>query len=672
MLDFRYRESSGEADVGAATPAEDGPMDLESVARALGGPELVKLSIAAILIIAFTFWQRMEAEGVMRGFIALAVAALLRDILWQFLPRPALYIASDLVLFAILALAFGLPLGRSLKLWAASGISLLAGILAVLSDVLGSDILPPVVFLVGGLAPIAVLFLYGTGRKDISAGQGGRLLRRVRFPLAIVSFAYLIAEAFVVPTGAWFHFAVVSAWYGSIALIGFLFVDILRSDLVNAVGYYEESVDSLYELFTATGSVIKSGFSLQEVLDGLIGVSVERTGADGGIVLLTEEFEEVVAVRAMQGRFPPPYKLPESLPREEERVVSHLKHARFRLGEGFFGELARDGSSILVPDALGDDRFPRNGDEEWLRLRSLMVAPLSARDQVIGLVAVARIGEEPFSERDFDRLKLLANFGAISVSDAFTFLEAAERGDIDREASIAEEIQRTVIPRRLPELPGLSCGVFTNSARGVCSDYYDIVRVRGDRSLVAFGDVAGKGVPAGLVMVMVRAILHLIVNSTKDVATLMAWVNRGLSGKVDMDHFTTLSLLLIEPDSGEFEYANAAHQPLVIYRKESDSLESVDIKSIPIGVEPASEYVSRRIKLGRGDILLLYTDGVIEAMNEHGRQFGRKNLGNALLRVRELGAKEIAEAIKGELEDFSGASRRHDDQTVLVIKARNQ
>lgn len=647
-------------------------MDLESVARALGGPELVKLSIASILIIAFTFWQRMEVEGVMRGFIVVAVLALFRDVVWQFIPLPALYLGSDLILLGALALAFGLPFGGSFLLYGAAAVSVAAGLGAVLVGLLGIDAIPPSLFMIGGLAPVAALFFHRLGRRHSTSSQGTRLLRLMRFPLAVGSLVYLVVEAVLVPLGAWFQFLAVAAWYGDISLVGFFFVGILRNDLVNAVGYYEESVDSLYQLFTATGSVIKTGFSIQEVLDGLIDVVVDRTEADGGVVLLAEEFEEVVAVRAMRGRFPPPYKLPDSLPRDEERVVSHIKHARFKLGEGFFGELAREGGSILVPDVLSDGRFPQNGDEEWLRLRSLMVAPLTARDQVIGLVAVARIGDRPFSERDFDRLKLLANFGAISVSDAFIFLEAAEKGDIDREAAIAEEIQRTVVPRKLAEIPGYQLGVFTSSARGVCSDYFDIIRFRGNRSLVAFGDVAGKGVSAGLVMVMVRAILHLIVNSTKDASTLLAWVNRGLSGKVDMDHFSTLSLLLVDPATGEIEYANAAHQPLVVYRKESDSLESIDIKSIPIGVEPASEYVSRNLKLKAGDILLLYSDGVIEAMNEQGRQFGRKNLGNVLLRARESGAREIAEAIKTELEEFCGKTRRHDDQTVLVIKARNK
>ena len=647
-------------------------MDLESVLLTLNGPQVAKFIVAAILLLAFAFWQRKEAEGVMRGYIIVALFALLRDSVFVFFPDPNLYIATDLVLVALLALAFVLPVKGGATLYNAVALSVFSGLLAFGLPLLGIDTPPRFVFLLAGLAPVLVILLYRRGQAVQGEGQAKRLVRLVRYPLAAGSLVYLVAEAVLGPENFWFQAFGVTGYYGIIALVGFIFIDILRAELVSAVEYYEDSVDSLFELFTATGSVIKAGFSLQEVLDGLINVAVEKTRADGGIVLLAEELEEVVAVRAMQGRFPPPFKLPDSLPKDEERVVTHLRHARFRLGEGIFGQVAMEGGALFVPDTDADPTIAKNGDDEWLRLRSLMIAPLVWKDETIGLVAVARIGEEPFSERDFDRLKLLGSFGAISVSDAFTFLEAAERSDIDREAAIAEEIQRTVVPRKLPEVPGLSLAVFMSPAHGVCSDYYDLIRMRGDRALVVFGDVAGKGVSAGLVMVMVRSILHLIVNTTKDAATLLSWVNRGLCGKVDMDHFSTLGLVLIDGGTGELEYANAAHQPLLIYRKETGTVETVDIKSIPIGVERTTEYVSRSLRVKEGDVLLMYSDGVVEAMDEQGRQYGRKNLGAALLRSKDLAAKEIVETIRAEVERHSAKARRHDDQTVLVMKANNR
>jgi sigma-B regulation protein RsbU (phosphoserine phosphatase) len=644
-------------------------MDWEGIARSLNGPEVVKLVLAMILLVAFVFWQRKETEGTMIGYIVVALFLVAREVLCVLFPDPDLYRASDLVLLALLAFVFAQPLGTSLLLYVFTGIPALAGILLCLGSSLGFHPLPSVVYLVAGLGPIGILFFYGAGHPERAGGHAQQLIRTMRYTLATASLAYLLAGAILGPASLWFQTLAVWAFYSAISVIGFAYIDIIRAELVSAVEYYEESVDSLYELFMATGSVIKSGFSLQEVLDGLLAISIERSGADGGMVLLTEEFGEVVAVRAVQGRFPPPFRLPESLPRDEERVVSYMRHARFLIGEGLIGQLAKEGSELFIADADKDPRIPRNGEEEWLRLRSLIVAPLVTRDHVIGLLIVSRVGDEPFSERDFDRVKLLASFGAIAVSDAFTFVEAAERGDIERDAVIAEGIQRTVVPRALPELPGFQVGVFSNPARGVCSDYYDIIRIKARRSLVVFGDVAGKGVAAGLVMVMVRAILNFIVHTTGDASTLLGWVNRGLCGKVDRDHFSTLGLLMVDSATGEIEYANAAQQPLLIYRRESGSIETIDIKGIPIGVEGMTEYSSRSIRLGPDDILLLHSDGVVEAMNGEGGQLGIKNLGSYLLRARDLDAKGIALAIKAEVDGFSGLSRRHDDQTVLVIKA---
>jgi sigma-B regulation protein RsbU (phosphoserine phosphatase) len=296
--------------------------------------------------------------------------------------------------------------------------------------------------------------------------------------------------------------------------------------------------------------------------------------------------------------------------------------------------------------------------------------PLVVVDRIFGLVAMSRTGEEGFSERDFDRAKLLANFGSIALANSYTFLEAAERGDIEREAAIAAEVQRSIVPRKIPDVAGLSFGAWTEAARGVCSDYYDVVRTGPDKAIAVIGDVAGKGVAASLVMVMIRSILHLITASAKDAATLVSWVNRGISGKVDMDHYATLGLLRVDARTGEIEYSNAAHQPVLLYRRSTDAVEALDIKSIPIGVEARTPYQSRSFRLAGGDILVLYTDGVVEAMNENGKQFGRKNLGSVVARGRDLGAKELAESIREELRDYSGRARRHDDQTVLVIKAR--
>ena len=447
-----------------------------------------------------------------------------------------------------------------------------------------------------------------------------------------------------------------------------MFIDIVQSQLVSAVDYYEESVDSLYDLLLSTGTAMRSETFLQDVVDNMIRTVVERTGADGGILLLSDEFEETVSVRALCGSYPPPFKLPENLPKTQDRVESFLRHARFKLGEGILGEVSRTGKHVFVPQAGPDSPLPDNGDEAWLKAGAFIASPLIVSDRIIGAVSVVKSGQGSFSERDFDRCKLLANFGSIAVANSFSFLEAAERSDIEREADIAAEVQSSLIPKKLPEVQGFSFGAYASSAHGVCSDYYDIIQTRSDKAVIAVGDVAGKGVAASIVLVMVRSILHLITASTKDVATLLQWVNRGITGKVDLDHYATLCLAAVDSSSGVVEFANAGHQPALLCRSSDGPLETFESKSVPIGVERGTIFVSARFALTEGDVLVLYTDGIVETMNAQGKQYGRKSLGAVVQRCRELSPSEIAEQIQEDLMGFAGTARPHDDRTVLVIK----
>ncbi|HSV56301.1 MAG TPA: PP2C family protein-serine/threonine phosphatase, partial [Magnetospirillaceae bacterium] len=172
------------------------------------------------------------------------------------------------------------------------------------------------------------------------------------------------------------------------------------------------------------------------------------------------------------------------------------------------------------------------------------------------------------------------------------------------------------------------------------------------------------------VMVMVRSILHLVANTDKDAATMLSWINRGITGKIEVDHYATLGLVSVDLATGRTVYANAGHQPLLVLRAADDAIESLEIRSVPIGVERGTGYGSRSLVLRDGDLLLMYTDGVVESMNAQGRQFGRKNLGNSLLRCRGLSAREAISRIRSDLANFAGEARQHDDQTVLVLKMK--
>lgn len=643
-------------------------MSIPSIEQVLESPLPVKLIVLLGMTGIFLYVRKRDTEGVTSGFFFLFALQAVRDLAFTFFPVLQIYLISDLFVYAALAYLVAAPLGGRALVAGVSALNLAAAALA-LADYARPflPVLPISPFsLVPALdsAALAALLLLRGKTLDRAAMNAGTI--------AVAFGAAFAAAAVVLGYGnGLLHELAVPLFYVWPLGTAFFQLETHEGQLVRALEYYEGAVDSIYNLAVETGAAMKESFSISDMLDGMARVVVAETDADGGAVLLVDEFEDVVSIRAVQGRFPPPFKLPEDLPRKPERVEAFVRHAQFKLGETLFGEAAKTGKPVFAPLAETDERILGKGPEEFLRVGSLMAVPLLVEDTVIGVLAVERLpGRDPFTEGQFDHLKTLANFGALQISNFFSFQEARERSERERAANIAAEIQGLIIPKKLPDFPAASLGAFTAPAIGVSGDYFDIIQTRKDRLLLAVGDVAGKGVAAALVMVMVRSVLHLVANTDKDVATMLSWINRGITGKIEMDHYATLGLVDVNLATGEIEYANAGHQPLLIYRVQEDGIESVELKSIPIGVERGMNYSKKALRLRAGDILLLYTDGVVESMNAQGRQFGRKNLGSSLLRSRELSAREAALRIRSDLANFAGEARQHDDQTVLVLKMK--
>lgn len=641
----------------------------DSIINALSGPSFTKLALAALLAVAFFHLRTKDTEGVMAGYALLASFLVFREIAFAIFPSAFLFAASDLALACGLLYLCVRPFRLGWYFWIPLVLSIAAFTLLAL-EAIGFDLaLPTGTLRLAALAPALALAALPLLFRADADSPARSLALRSWLPLAAGTVLYIGAGSAAGIESPIFNALFVPLYYGLLFFIALLFSGILQAELVEAVDYYEESADSLYALLLSAGASDRGSMVLQDIVDNMLRSIVERTGADGGILLLADDLEETVSVRALHGSYPPPFKLPESLPREPERVESFLRHARFRLGEGILGEVSRTGKHVFVPQASPSSGLPDNGDEDWLKVGAFIVAPLILRDRIIGAVSVAKKGGGKFAERDFDRCKLLADFGCIVVASFFSFLEAAEHRDIALEADIAARLQSGLLPEKLPELLGLSFGAFSNPARGVCSDYYDVIRTRHDRALLVVGDAAGKGISASVVLVMIRAILHLITASTKDAATLLAWVNRGISGKVDSDHFASLCLASVDASSGAIELACAGRKPVLLCRAEGGQIETGEAaEGLPLGVERCSAYSQESLVLGPGDVLVLYTDGIVEALDAQGRQYGLKGLAAALRRSRGLCADAIARAIGEDLERFAGRSRSRDDRTLLVMK----
>ncbi|HTO21319.1 MAG TPA: GAF domain-containing SpoIIE family protein phosphatase [Spirochaetia bacterium] len=445
----------------------------------------------------------------------------------------------------------------------------------------------------------------------------------------------------------------------------------LHDEAARSIQFYSTNVDATYDFMEHLGDAITSRIDLSQVFSIIISAAVKNIGADAGAILMVDEYEDLLRVRATVGIYPPLGPAPELARMTPASLKRYFAETPIPIGETVLGQTVKTGQPVFIRDTGQDERMRYNAADDIMYCSSLAAIPLVVRDRVLGVLSVLKRAENQyFDERDWHELETLADYASITIDNLYTYSEVLEKREIEREVDIAAQIQRRLLPARLPDVDRAALAVYTLPAKGVSGDYYDVFRLAGDRIGVVICDVAGKGIPAALVMVMIRSVLQLIVSAGRDAAATLEWVNRGITGRIDVDHFATLAFLVYDPKSREVRYANAAHLPLLLHRRRDGRTFKVDTEGLPIGVEKGSRYQQKSFSLEEGDLLVLCTDGITEAMNPSGEEYGVTGLRRAVERNAVLPAEELVAAVRDDLKQFVGSARQHDDQTLLLLQAR--
>lgn len=454
-------------------------------------------------------------------------------------------------------------------------------------------------------------------------------------------------------------------------------MELIQEELVKAQRPDETAMRAKELLPVGNTFLTKAAEAIRQQTDtsGILGfinkIMIEQLFADGGVILTIGEFEDVLSVKAYSGNYPPPYKLPDDVPHQQEQVATNFRYAEFPLNNSFFGEAARSAQSILIPHAQEDSRIVINGEEPFLMPGSLLTLPMVYRDTVAGLISLSRSTEHaPFTESDVQIGEILASYATAALRLIYDLQDETELNTIENETDIASRIQRILLPKKLVDTADLNFSVLFNQARGVCSDYYDIIQNQKDRLFCIIADVAGKSIHACIVMVMLRSLLYLITNTAQNTQSILDILNKGITGKISIDHYASISLLAYIPVEKSIEYVNAGTQSLLLWKDSTKKLVRLEQKSDPIGVDSKSVYTCKKIPVEKGDIAVLFTDGVIETLNERGEPFGLKALAELLAANAALPAKAITEKINKQIKTFIGKTSPHDDQTVMIIKVK--
>jgi len=408
-----------------------------------------------------------------------------------------------------------------------------------------------------------------------------------------------------------------------------------------------ERLSLLYQL----SQTFNSTLDLEQVLNIVIDEVVSSLQAERGFVMLRDE-EGVLVFKVARGI--------------DQRTI---EDPEFQISHGVVEQVAAEGKPILTSNAQDDARFSTRMSVIHLGLRSILCAPLVMKEKVIGAVYVDnRLQSGIFREEDLELLNAIAASAAIAIENARLYQIAVEKGRMDGELEMASRVQSSLIPRETPQIPGWDFSARWVPARQVAGDFYDYFPVGNGKLGVVIADVVDKGMPASLFMAYSRSLIRASMASAGNPNAGIEAVNRLICADDAYGMFLTLVFAEVGSRSGQVSYVNAGHNPPLYYQAEMDELTALERTGMLVGVEAEAVYEERQISLQGGDFILMYTDGITEAINTQEQVFGMERLRSVVMELRHRSAEQIAQGIQLAIETFTASMQPFDDITLMVIK----
>jgi serine phosphatase RsbU (regulator of sigma subunit) len=353
--------------------------------------------------------------------------------------------------------------------------------------------------------------------------------------------------------------------------------------------------------------------------------------------------------------------------------ASTVKPIRILQTQGIAGWVFTQKQPVVVNDAQNDPRFYDSLDKSsGFTTQSLAAVPLIVNENAIGVIEVFN---KPggFSQSNLELLKTFASSVAFAIDNARLYQVAVEKGRLERELQVARQVQASLIPQTTPQFDGWEFAARWFPAREVAGDYYDFIPLESETDSaplqgLVIADVADKGMPSALFMTLVRSTLRASMYSAEEPAHGISHANALITADSTNAMFVTLFYGQLDPRTGALTYVNAGHNPPLLFRAGSDSPELLSRTGIAVGLTTDIPYQQRTLTLNAGDFIVLYTDGVPDALNPNEEEFGMDRL-QAICRAHAGNtASEIVSALEAALVEFIGDTYPFDDITILVAK----
>ncbi len=431
-------------------------------------------------------------------------------------------------------------------------------------------------------------------------------------------------------------------------------------------------VHDVAEVFADAATV-----ELDLMLKRVLFYALRTTKAGAGVIYLFEPGGEMLRARAINGIFPP---LLGGVDTGLERAMSKSQHVQqlvatrlISKGEGLVGTVADFGSPILIEDAETDPRVPRY-ELDFLRVHSLLLVPMRFHQKIMGVLAVVnRVDGNPFIQTDMNLLQSLADQASVSVHYAGLRESLDEKQRMDHDLSVARRIQTALLPKELPRVEGVELAAFNYPALEIGGDYYDFVQVDDTHLGIAIADVSGKGIGGAIMMSVCRSVLRAHAPRHPSPADVLRLINQVLSQDVQEDMFVSMLYMVLNTATRELTVARAGHERPILCSGDKSGFTIIDSPGIAIGLSDSQTF-DKTLKevtlyLKPGDVIVAYTDGITEGMNERDEEWGVDSFLDSIRTAADEGAHSVLNNVRQRLERFVGDRPQYDDMTLLAIRA---
>ncbi len=419
---------------------------------------------------------------------------------------------------------------------------------------------------------------------------------------------------------------------------------------------------SAFDLLSRVIDMMTGNTSLDQVLSSAINGASKLLGATRVSLMLLESKGSEMRIRAAVGI--------------KKEIADQVRVA---LGSGIAGKVAKTG----VPQLLKNPRAARIGKNDHLdpekrkyQVNSALSVPLKIQGKILGVMNINDPSDgEDFTDNDLNIATIIAGQAAVAISTTELLEESVAAAEIRRSMIVATEIQNHLLPSQLQQA-GVDIAGSSDTCDEAGGDYIDYFlsetpdQISSKPVYICCGDVSGHGIGAALIMAMGRAFLRALVQQNDKLENMMFKLNNLIESDTPPEQFMTLFLIQIDPVQQQLNYCSAGHEPGLLYRHRTGEFLELKATGLPLGMFDEQDYTVSSLGLEKDDLLILSTDGLSEAENMQGEQFGRKRLQDIVKQSAQDSPGEIINTIKQSLLAFTQAKPLHDDLSIIIARIR--